>query len=252
MVSTEKLKTLTFFVLSIKVICIKGQEDPPSTLRLDLSEDAAQYYSAIAGTYFLASGLTNDRHFWTSEDGNFAIFWLDNWKLALSSDLGKNTAYIYGPNGNSDWPSNIASGWTYTNANGEHTEAKANDVVFTQVQDEPQKPFALITSGSDVQDWAGETIGRYFMLDDTVLNGSPVYKHEFLELYLFVTQYGTIGVGEDVLQDSYYLLGNFNDDGSLNIEVWNGFAEEWQHDPSITLQLFQDLPFDESYSAQKR
>ena len=143
--------------------------------------------------------------------------------------------------------------WTYVNVEGGYTKANSDDVVFSEVNQsqDQQQPFALITSGSEEpQDWAGETIGRYFMLE-TVLNGSPVYKHEFLELYLFVTQYGTIGVGEDVSQDSYYLLANFTD-GSLYIEIWNGFTEEWQHDPSITLQLFQDLPFNGPYFAQNR
>ena len=129
MVSAVELKTLTFFVLSVNAILIEGQ-DPPSILRLDLSEDAKQYYSAIAGIYNLASGLTNDHNYWISENGDFAIFWLDNWKLALSSDLGKNTAYIHGPTGNNGWPSNIADGWTYVNVEGVNTEANLNDVVF--------------------------------------------------------------------------------------------------------------------------
>ena len=84
-------------------------------------------------------------------------------------------------------------------------------------------------------EWAGQTIGRYARLD-YLWNDAPVFKHEFLDYYLFLNDFGVFAVNENMADDSYYLLVA-DIGGYYGFQTWNGAVQEWQFDNSWSLDF---------------
>ena len=90
-------------------------------MKVKLSDKVKNFQGCLARLYILQSQSFDNYPHWISHDETQAIWWqksLGKWVIGEVSDLGKSVGGIMGPKGDDDYPTNISTGWKFTDGKG--------------------------------------------------------------------------------------------------------------------------------------
>ena len=117
---------------------ISDFQPPPTKLRIQLSGEASERQSSMAGVYSLQSSLVNGFPYWKNDSSDRAIWMYGGWYVG--KNIGTSTCSITGPDGIEEWPNNISSRWQFVSG-GKWHEAESGDIVFNDCS--PKGIFAF-------------------------------------------------------------------------------------------------------------